>query len=82
MRFSFCADREAFINAFSKLGLPIKNESDLLTLEKWHNKGWDKDGKIKNKDGDFIIIDIKNFVNHSIKLRHNKVLNCRIKFVN
>ncbi len=82
MRFSFCADKEAFINAFDKLGLPIKSEDDLISLVKWHENGWDRDGKIKNKNGDLVKLDINHFIRYNIKLRHNKVLNCRIKFVN
>lgn len=81
MRFSYCADKEAFIEAFAKLGLPIKSEEDLLSLEKWHNLGWDKQGKVKNKNGEVVNFDIKHFVNYGIKLRHNKVLNCKIKFI-
>jgi len=81
MRFSYCADKESFVNAFKSLGLPINSEDDLITLEKWHKNGWDKDGKIKNKNNDFVNLDINHFVNYSIKLRHNKVLNCKIKFV-
>ena len=81
MRFSFCADKEAFVNAFDKLGLPVKTEEDLVILKKWHDKGWDKSGQIKNKNGDVVNFDLSQFVNYSIKLRHNKVLNCKIKFV-
>lgn len=81
MRFSYCADREAFVEAFKKIGLPVNSESDLVTLYDWHKKGWDKDGIIKNSRGEKIKLDISNFVNYSIKLRHNKVLNCKIKFV-
>jgi len=81
MRFSYCADKEAFVNAFGKLGLPIKSEDDLLTLVKWHDNGWDKNGKVINKNGDVVNFDIKHFVRYGIKLRHNKVLNCKIKFV-
>jgi hypothetical protein len=82
MRFSYCADREAFVQAFADIGLPVKSESDLILLTKWHTNGWDKAGKIKNSKGDNITIDIRHFVNYNIKLRHNKVLQCKIKFVN
>ncbi|HMT03304.1 MAG TPA: hypothetical protein PKD00_08380 [Burkholderiales bacterium] len=82
MRFSYCADRESFVDSFAKIGLPIKSESDLILLNKWHNEGWDKAGMIKNSKGDNLVIDIKHFVNYNIKLRHNKVLQCKIKFIN
>lgn len=81
MRFSYCADREAFVEAFKKIGLPINSEADLKTLVEWHKKGWDKNGTIKNAEGNNLKLDISNFVNYGIKLRHNKVLNCKIKFV-
>jgi hypothetical protein len=81
MRFSFCADREAFIDAFKKIGLPVSSEADLKTLEEWHKKGWDKNGMVKNLSGNKVTFDIHNFVNYGIKLRHQKVLNCKIKFV-
>lgn len=81
MKFSYCADKDSFIKAFQKLGLPIKSEDDLLTLNSWSLRGLDKAGKIKNINGNTVDFDIKHFVNYSIKLNHTKVLNCKIKFI-
>ena len=81
MRFSFCADKKQFVDSFARIGLPVESEKDLVTLAKWHNEGLDKAGMIKNKDGNYLDFDIKEFVNRGIKLRHFKVLNCNIKFV-
>ncbi len=81
MRFSYCADKKQFVDAFARIGLPIESEKDLLTLERWYKEGKDKAGEVKNKDGNTVEFDIKDFVNRGIKLRHNKVLNCNIKFV-
>lgn len=80
MRFSYCADKEQFVKAFSKLNLPIKSDQDLITLQKWNAKGYDKNGLVENTLGEKIKFDIKEFVSR-IKLRHDKVLNCNIKFV-
>lgn len=80
MKFSFCADREEFIKAFKKIGLPITSESDLDTLNQWSKKGLDVLGQIKNEHGEFVRLNIENFVKYDIKLRHNQVLNCKIKF--
>lgn len=81
MRFFWCADKENFISAFKRLGLPIKSEADLITLKEWSELGIDKSGKLKTIKGDFLILDIQDFVNHNIKLRHNKLFNCNLKFV-
>jgi len=82
MKFSWCADRESFVKAFDAIGLPIKSEQDLETLYEWSKSGADKSGKIKNTQGRFITLDINQLVSHGIKLRHDKVLQCRdIKFV-
>jgi hypothetical protein len=80
MKFSYCADKEEFVKAFKRIGLPINSESDLETLNEWSKAGLDKLGKIKNEKGELVKFNIKNFVKYNIKLRHNQVLNCKIKF--
>ncbi len=32
MKFSWCADREAFVKAFDAIGIPVKSEKDLEVL--------------------------------------------------
>jgi hypothetical protein len=80
MRFSYCADRPAFVSAFEKIGLPVKSEDDLITLYDWHTKGLDRAGKIKLSNNTFLNLDIESFVKR-IKLRHDVVLNCKIKLL-
>jgi len=80
MRFSFCADKEQFVKAFKSLGLPVNSEADLDTLNEWSKSGLDNLGQIKNDRGEFVKFNIEKFVKYDIKLRHNQVLNCKIKF--
>lgn len=83
MRFSYCADKEAFVDAFSKLGIPIESEADLVELERIHNERLDTDGKLalKNSKGEPLKFDIREFVNYNIRLRQNQMKKCNIKFI-
>lgn len=82
MRFCYCADKESFVSAFNKIGLPINSEDDLITLNQWHKDGLDTTGKIKLKNGNIITFDIDRFVKNNIKLNHNSVLNCKFTKIN
>ena len=81
LKFSFCADKEQVIKSFASIGIPIKSEEDLPIIVEWHKKGYDLSGKLKNINGEFLKLDIDNYIKNVIKLRHDKVLNCKIKII-
>lgn len=65
MRFAYIADPDAFINAFSNIGIILDQSNiynELLTLDDIHKKGADKSGLLKTNSGQPIIFDISKIV--------------------
>lgn len=79
LRFSFIADRVSLTKAFRDVGIPIKDENDLIILSNISKQGLDKKG-LPNSDGKTLKIDINSFVD-KIHLRHDYVRNCNVKWV-
>lgn len=66
MRFSYCADKRNFVQAFSDIGIQINSERDLEALVSY---------KFPNSS-----FSLRDFVSQ-IEIRHSQVLKCSAKFV-
>lgn len=81
MRFSYCADKNSFIDAFNQIGIPVTSEDDLAKLNDWHNKGYDVNGKIKNIQNKVLRFNLADFVRYNIRLNHNQLVKCNVQFI-
>ena len=66
MRFSYCADKKNFVEAFSNIGIQIGSEKDLYALANY---------KFPNTS-----FNLRDFVN-KIEIRHSQVKKCTASFI-
>lgn len=69
MRFAYLSDPNAFLNAFSSLGINIDNTNiynEISTLNDFYQKGYDLSGVLKDNNGKPIVFSIYSTVD-SIK---------------
>lgn len=66
MRFSYCADRKNFVDAFRAIGIQINSERDLEALATYNFPN--------------VNFSLRDFVNQ-IELRNNQIANCKAGFI-